>query len=73
MSSLIADLINDPKVPKYIRYGIATMVCAFVVAMGIVCTVNSPVRWGKRFGVLLSVVFLIIGIYLDVKIYKSSK
>ena len=73
MEPFIADLINNPKVPKIIRYGIVTLLCLFIIFIGIICVTNSPFLWGKIFGVLLSIAFLIIGIYLYIKISKSSK
>lgn len=73
MEPFIADLINNPKVPKTIRYGIVTILCLFIFFVGVSCAINSPFMWGRIFGVLLAIVGLIIGIYLFVKIFKSNK
>lgn len=71
MEPFIADLINNPKVPKIIRYGIVTILCVFIIFIGIMCAFNSPFIWGKIFGILLAIVFLGFGIYLNIKISKS--
>lgn len=72
MEPFIADLINNPKVPKFIRYSIVTIVCLFIIIVGLSCAFNSPFLWGKIFGTLLSIIFLMIGIYLYIKIAKSN-
>lgn len=71
MEPFIADLINDPKVPKFIRYSIVTILCLFIIFLGISCVINSPFLWGEIFGIILSTAFLIIGIYLCIKIAKN--
>lgn len=73
MEPFIADLINNPKVPKIIRYGIVTILCSFIILLGVICAINSPVMWGKIFGILLAIVFFIIETYLYIKISKSNK
>lgn len=73
MEAFIAEIINDPKVPKIIRYIIVTILCLFIIILGISCAINSPFIWGKIFGIILAIFFLIIGIYLYIKIYKSGK
>ena len=73
METFIAEIINDPKVPKIIRYIIATILCLFIIILGISCAINSPFILGKIFGIILAIIFLIIGIYLYIKIYKSGK
>lgn len=73
MEWIFADLINNPKVPKFIRYSIVTVFCAFIIFVGVSCAVSSVMLWGKIFGGLLALGFFAIGIYLYVKISKSSK
>lgn len=73
MEPFIADLINDPKTPKFIRYGIVTVLCLFIIFLGVNCTVSSPFLLGKIFGILLAVGGTMSGIYLMRKIYKNSK
>lgn len=53
MEPFIADLINNPKVPKILRYGIVTTLSICIIFISIVCAINSPFRWGKVLGVIL--------------------
>lgn len=71
METILADLINNAKVPKIIRYIIVSLVCLFIVFIGIMLAFKSPMVIGKVFGGALSILFLIVWIYLLRKIYKS--
>lgn len=71
MEPFIADLINNPKVPKPIRYLIVIILSSFIIFIGIVCATKSPFLWGKIFGVILVIAFLGIGLYICIKIHKS--
>lgn len=72
MEPFIADLINDEKIPKIIKYIIVCLLCGFIIVLGILMGINSELLFGKIFGIILSIVFLIIGIYLIVKINKDN-
>ena len=50
METFIADLINNPKIPKWLRYVIVTLTCGFVVFLGIMLALKSPMLVGKIFG-----------------------
>lgn len=63
MEPFIADLINNPRVPKILRYVIVTILCLFVIFLGVSSTINSPFIWGKIFGTILAIAFLIIEIF----------
>lgn len=71
MESFLADLINNPKVPKVIRYAIVLGLCLFILYIGIFTAVKSPMIGGRIFGVILSAAVLFAAIYLLRKIYKS--
>ena len=71
MEPFLADLINNPKLPKWLRYVIVTVVCGLVIFLGVTLAIKSPVLVGKIFGGVLSVVFLAAAIYLFVKIARS--
>lgn len=73
MEPFIADLINNPKIPKFIRYGIVIAISVFIIIIGIGCAMHSPFVWGKVFGIILAIAFLGIGIYLCTTISKSRK
>ena len=72
MEPFIADLINNSKVPKPIRYAIVTIISIFIIFIGVVCAIKSPFLWGKIFGVILAIIFLGLGIYICLKISKSK-
>lgn len=73
MEQFIADLINNPKLPKRLRYIIVSVVCGSVIFLGIMLAIRSPVLIGKIFGGVLSFLFLAAAIYLFVKIAKSER
>ena len=73
MEPFIADLINNPKIPKWLRYVIVTLTCGFVVFLGIMLALQSPMLVGKIFGGALSVLFLSAAVYLLAKIAKSRR
>ncbi len=72
MEPFIADLINNPKVPKPIRYAIVTIISVFIIFIGVVCAIKSPFLWGRIFGIILAITFLVLGIYIGIKISKSK-
>lgn len=72
MEPFIADLINNPKVPKWLRYVIVTLVCGFVIFLGVMLALKSPMPVGKIFGGVTALLFLTTAIYLFVKITKSK-
>lgn len=73
MEFIIADLINNPKIPKWLRYVIVTVATGFVVFIGVMPIVKSPMMWGKIFGGVLVTLFVLNSIFLYVKIAKSKK
>lgn len=73
MESFLAELINNPKIPKWVRFVIVGIVCGLVIFLGVMLTIKSPMLIGKIFGGLLVVVFLAAAIYLFVKIAKSDR
>ena len=73
MEQFIAELINNPKMPKWLRYAIVTLVCGSVIFLGIMLARKSPMTVGKVFGAALSVLFIIAAIYLFVKIASVSR
>ena len=72
MEPFIEDLINNPKVPKWLRYVIVMLVCGFVIFLGIMLAMKSTILVGKIFGGALSVLFLAAAVYLFAKITKSQ-
>lgn len=64
MEPFLADLINNNKVPKIIRYLIVILICGFIIFLGVFVGINSELLWGKIFGFVLAIVSLILGIIL---------
>ena len=73
MEPFIADLINNSKVSKILRYIIVIILCSFIIILGISCIINSPFILVNIFGIRIVIIFLIIGIYLNIKIYRCKK
>lgn len=71
MEPYLADLINNPKVPKIIRYIIVLIICGFIVFVGIATSLNSEMLWGKILGFLMVISILIVGIIMMRRIYKN--
>lgn len=71
MESIIADLINNNKVPKPIRYIIVILLVGFIMWVGICVGLHSEMLIGTIFSFLIVGIILLAGIYLLIKIYKS--
>ncbi len=73
MKFIIADLINNPKISKWLCYVIVTVATGFVIFIGVMPIVKRPMIWGKIFGGVLASLFVLNSIFLYVKIVKSKK
>ncbi len=71
MEPFLADLINNPKIPKVIRYAIVSVVCLFIFYVGMMCARESPMLIGKAFGVILCALTLAAEGHLINKIHKN--
>ena len=71
MEPYIADLINNKKIPKIIRYIIVIIISGFIIYIGIECGLHSKLLIGNILGYLVSFIFLLIGLYLLYKIHKN--
>ncbi len=71
MEPYIADLINNKKTPKIIRYIIVIIISGFIIYIGIECGLHSKLLIGNILGYLVSFIFLLIGLYLLYKIHKN--
>jgi len=69
MEPFLADLINNPRVPKVIRYVLVSVVSLFILYLGIYCAVASPMVLGKLFGIILCILVLFAAWYLFKKIH----
>ena len=68
MEPFLADFINNPKIPKFIRYAIVFVLSLFILCIGISCAVGSPMIIGKVFGIVLCILTLMAAIYIFRKI-----
>ena len=73
MEFIIAEWINHPKLPKWVRYLLVTVVSGLVVFLGVMLALQSPMYAGRIFGGVLSVLFFVVWIYLIVKVAKSTR
>ena len=71
MEPFIADLINNKKVPKVLRYILVLVLNLFIIFIGISLIILSSLIVGKIFGGFLSDIFIVLLCYLLNKIYKS--
>lgn len=42
MEFIIAELINNPKIPKWLRYVIVTAICGAIIVLGVMLAINAP-------------------------------
>ena len=73
MESFIADLINNPRVPKWLRCVIVVAVCGLVVFLSVMLIIKSPMIVGTIFGGVLTSATIAAIIYLFIKIAKSKQ
>lgn len=71
METFIADLIHNPKIPKWVRYIMVTVVCGFAMLLGVALALKSPLPVGKIFGGVLSVLSFAAAVHLSVRIAKA--
>ncbi len=64
MEPFIADLINNKKIPKVLRYILVLVSCLFIIFIGISLIINSSLIVGKIFGGTLSTIFIVLLCYL---------
>ena len=63
MKFVIADLINNPKIPKWLRYVIVTVAAGLVIYIYVMLIIKSPMIWGKIFGGVLAAPFGLAAIF----------
>ncbi len=72
MEWIFADIINSTKVPKILKYIIITILIGFLEFIFIGVAINAFSKIAMLFGIALSIIFLVIYIYLIVKIKKYN-
>lgn len=73
MEPFLADLINNKNIPKVVRYILVVLLCTFIIVLGILISLKSELLFGKIFGVILTFIFLVMEVYLIIKIKTNKK
>lgn len=68
---LFNGILNSRRVPKIIKYIFIILVYGFLVGIGIVVAVNSEMLVGSIIGVAMAILFLLFGLRMLIKIYRS--
>ncbi len=71
MEPFLADFLNNPKIPKFIRYAIVAVLGLFILYVGISCAIGSPMIIGRVFGIVLCILTLMATIYIFRKIHNN--
>ena len=73
MEPFLADLINNKNIPKVVRYILVVLLCTFIIVLGILLSLKSELLFGKIFGIILTFIFLVMEVYLIIKIKTNKK
>ena len=73
MEPFLADLINNKNIPKVVRYILVILLCTFIIVLGILISLKSELLFGKIFGIILTFIFLVMEVYLIIKIKTNKK
>lgn len=73
MEPYLADLINNNKIPKSIRYLLVSIPHLFLISMFILLSINSKNIAGSILFILLTVLFIVTYVFLILKVKKSNK
>lgn len=72
MEPFIEDLINNPKVPKWLGFVIMAVVCGLLIFLGVMLAINSSELVGRIFGDILCAPFVALVVYLFAKIARCK-
>lgn len=67
MEPFIEDLINNPKVPKWLGFVIMAVVCGLLIFLGVLLAINSSELVGRIFGGIMCALFVALVVYLFAK------
>ena len=73
MEPLIEDLINNPKVPKWLEFVIMAVVCGLLIFLGVLLAINSSELVGRIFGGIMCALFVALVVYLFAKIARCKQ
>lgn len=72
MEWIFADIIKSTKVPKMVKYITITFLIGFLEFIFISVAINGISKFAMPFGITLAIIFLIVYIYLIIKIKKYN-
>lgn len=73
MEPFIEDLINNPKVPKWLGFVIMAVVCDLLIFLGAMLAINSSELVGRIFGGIMCALFVALVVYLFAKIARCKQ
>ncbi len=73
MEPFIEDLINNPKVPKWLGFVIIAVVCGLLIFLGVLLAINSSELVGRIFGGIMCALFVALVVYLFAKIARCKQ
>ena len=73
MEPFIEDLINNPKVPKWLGFVIMAVVCGLLIFLGVLLAINSSELVGRIFGGIMCALFVALAVYLFAKIARCKQ
>lgn len=73
MEPFIEDLINNPKVPKWLGFVIMAVVCGLLFFLGVLLEINSSELVGRIFGGIMCALFVALVVYLFAKIARCKQ
>ena len=73
MEPFIEDLINNPKVPKWLGFVIMAVVCGLLIFLGVLLAINSSELVGRISGGIMYALFVALVVYLFAKIARCKQ
>ena len=73
MEPFIEDLINNPKVPKWLVFVIMAVVCGLLIFLGVLLAINSSELVGRIFGGIMCALFVALVVYLFAKMARCKQ
>lgn len=73
MEPFIEDLINNPKVPKWLGFVIMAVVFDLLIFLGAMLAINSSELVGRIFGGIMCALFVALVVYLFAKIARCKQ
>lgn len=73
MEPFIEDLINNPKVPKWLGFVIMAVVCGLLIFLGVLLAINSSELVGRIFGGIMYALFVALVVYLFAKMARCKQ